>query len=246
MAPKLPPQDFSEAGRTAVIKGVLHGLMRGSLVGGQRLTELGAAQMFNVSRTPVREALLELSMMGILLLRRNCGALLLPFGPQQIEDLYSVRALLEVEATRLAATRIPTETVERLHADFTLLMHQSRSDDSWSRDRELHSTIALASGNLRLADEISRYSSIVQVIREAVGSDSHALQGISISEHLRILDHLRNRDAKAAAASMRDHLTQARESACKALLKMRTHMEAPNNGSRPLRLLKNPGTASNR
>ena len=245
MAPKSPLHDFSEAGKTAVIKGVIHGLMRGSLVGGQRLTELGAAKMFKVSRTPVREALLELSMMGILHLRRNCGALLLPFGPQQIEDLYSVRALLEVEATRLAATRIPMETVERLHADFILLMTQSRNDDSWSKDRELHSTIALASGNLRLADEISRYSSIVQVIREAVGSDSHALQPISISEHLRILDCLKDRNAKAAAAAMSNHLTQARESAREALLRMRIQVAAPQTGSHSLRLLKNPKTAAN-
>jgi DNA-binding FadR family transcriptional regulator len=156
-----------------------------------------------------------------------------------------VRALLEVEATRLAATRIPMETVERLHADFTLLMNQSRNDDSWSKDRELHSTIALASGNLRLADEISRYSSIVQVIREAVGSDSNALHPISISEHLKILDCMMHRDAKAAAAAMKDHLTQARESAREALLRMRPHVAA-HKDSLPLRLLKNPKTAANR
>jgi DNA-binding GntR family transcriptional regulator len=237
--------DFSEAGKTAVIKGVIHGLMRGSLVGGQRLTELGAAKMFSVSRTPVREALLELSMMGILHLRRNCGALLLPFGPHQVEDLYSVRSLLEVEATRLAAIRIPMETVERLIGDFTVLMNQSRDDDSWSKDRELHSTLALASGNVRLADEIGRYSSIVQVIREAAGTESPALHPISISEHLRILNCLKDRNADAAAAAMRDHLTQARESARDSLLRMRSKVAFPQKTSQSLRLLDGPRSNAN-
>ena len=245
MSEKPSNTEFSEAGKTSVIKGVIHGLMKGRFVGGERLTEIGAADIFNVSRTPVREALLELSIMGILHLRRNCGALLLPFGTQQIEDLYSVRALLEVEATRLAATRIPMETVERLHTDFTTLMNQSRQDDSWSKDRELHSTIALASGNLRLADEISRYGAIVQVIREAAGVDSHALHPISITEHLRILECLRDRNSKAAAKAMDEHLAQARASACEALLRMRIHGIAPHEESGSLRVLKGPRPAAN-
>lgn len=236
--------ECSEAGKTSVIKGVIHGLMRGRFVGGERLTEIGAAEMFNVSRTPVREALLELSIMGIIHLRRNCGALLLPFGTQQIEDLYSVRALLEVEATRLAATRIPMETVERLHSEFTTLMNGSRKDDSWSRDRELHSTIALASGNLRLADEISRYGSIVQVIREAAGADSQTIHPISIAEHLRILECLRDRNSKTAAKAMEDHLAQARTSAREALLRMREQKSGHTEEPHMLHVLNRPKTSA--
>jgi DNA-binding GntR family transcriptional regulator len=123
-------------------------------------------------------------------------------------------------------------------------MNESRKDDSWSRDRELHSTIALASGNLRLADEISRYGSIVQVIREAAGADSNILHPISIAEHLRILECLRDRNSKTAAKAMEDHLSQARASAREALLRMREQKVGHSEDPGGLRVLSRPKTAA--
>ena len=211
------PPNSTPAGKTTVIRGVIHGLLSGRLQGGQRLTEVAAAEMFRVSRTPVREAMLELAAMGITQLKRNCGAVLLPFGPDELHDVYAVRSLLEVEATRLAASRIPLETVERLLVDFAELASQRRPDLGWAKDRELHSTLALASGNPRLAGDISRYNTLVQTIREAVNTTGTNLQAQSIQEHLRILHACRERDPLKAAESMRQHLAQALDSALKTL-----------------------------
>jgi DNA-binding GntR family transcriptional regulator len=212
-----PAQTHAPAGKTAVIRGVIHGLLSGQFLGGQRLTEQTAAELFNVSRTPVREAMLELNAMGITQLKRNCGAVLRPFGPNELRDVYAVRALLEVEAARLAASRIPQETVERLLGDFQILSNQQRPDIGWQKDRELHSALALASGNPRLAGEISRYNSLVQTIREAVDASQSNLQERSIQEHLAILHACRDRDPARAASAMQKHLAQALESALQTL-----------------------------
>jgi DNA-binding GntR family transcriptional regulator len=83
------------SGKAHVVSGVIHGLLQGRWRGGERLTEEAVAQMFSVSRTPVREGLLELASMGMVQLRRNCGAVLQPFGPQQLSEIYTVRTLLE-------------------------------------------------------------------------------------------------------------------------------------------------------
>ena len=91
-----PTPSPSPAGKTAVIRGVIHGLLAGRLAGGERLTEQAAAEMFRVSRTPVREAMLELAAMGVAQLKRNCGAVILPFGIAELRDIYAVRSLLEV------------------------------------------------------------------------------------------------------------------------------------------------------
>ena len=96
----LSPQ---RAGKAHVVSGVIHGLLQGRWRGGERLTEEAVAQIFAVSRTPVREGLLELAAMGMVQLRRNCGAVLQPFGPKQLSEIYAVRTLLEVEAARLAS-----------------------------------------------------------------------------------------------------------------------------------------------
>jgi DNA-binding GntR family transcriptional regulator len=192
---------------------VIHGLLLGRWQGGERLTEATVAQLFEVSRTPVREALLELSAMGMVLLRRNCGAVLQPFGPEQLSEIYAVRRLLEVEAARLAAGRIPVDMLEPMRIAFENLQKETRPDEDWKLDQQLHTTIAKHSGNARLAEEINRYNVLVQTMREAVGRVLSGIHFTSIVEHLEIIKRLEAGDASGAGAAMHRHLQQAEQSA---------------------------------
>lgn len=213
------------AGKASVVRGVIHGLLKGRWHGGDRLTELEAAGLFKVSRTPVREALLELSSMGVVELRRNCGAVFHPFGERELRDLYAVRSLLEVEATRLAAENMDPSVIAHLQAGFERLKHESLPDKGWRLDRELHTSIARGSGNPRLAGEIARYSGLVQTMREAVGGVLANIHSTSLSDHLRILDALKARNPVASAESMKAHLDQAAESAVTALNRVSRHVK---------------------
>lgn len=212
----------SPPGKAQVVRGVIRGLLRGRWNGGDRLTEVKAADLFQVSRTPVREALLELAAMGIVELRRNCGAVFLPFGPQELKDIYAVRSLLEVEAARRSVTRTEASLVVRLQHSFEALRKEGRADRHWRLDRELHSAIARSCGNPRLAGEIARYGDLVQTVREAVGGILSGIQSTSLAEHLQILRCFIAHDAEAAGEAMRLHLAQAAESATTALLKLRS------------------------
>lgn len=213
-APKRPA---SAAGKALVVRGVIRGLLHGRWTGGDRLTEIEAAELFKVSRTPVREALLELAALGIVELRRNCGAIFLPFGEEELRDLYAVRTLLEVEATRLAVTRIAPSTLAALRESFEMLRHEQRHDRDWHLDQQLHAAIAGACGNPRLAGEIARYADLVQTIREAVGRVLADIHSNSLTEHLRILRSLQSGNPDAAGKAMQRHLDQAAESAVAAL-----------------------------
>jgi DNA-binding GntR family transcriptional regulator len=220
-----PSSNGSTSGKACVVRGVIHGLLRGRWRGGDRLTEVDAAELFKVSRTPVREALLELASMGIVELRRNCGAILLPFGEKELRNLYAVRTLLESEAARLAATRMDDSVIDQLKSSFTALRREQRPDSDWTLDRELHTAIAQAADNPRLAGEIARYSDLVQTMREAVGTVLADIHSASLTEHLRILRCLKHRDPDAAAEAMRQHLAQAASSAVAALkLVTKTHV----------------------
>jgi len=212
--PSLSPQ---RAGKARVISGVIHGLLQGRWRGGERLTETAVAQIFSVSRTPVREGLLELAAMGMVQLRRNCGAILQPFGPSQLSEIYAVRTLLEVEAARLAAGRISTSVVASLRRDFKRLQKEKRPDDGWTLDQCLHTTIARESGNMRLAEEINRYTLLIQTMREAAGRILSEIQSTSIKEHLEILACLGQGDASGASVAMKKHLQQAEQSALAAV-----------------------------
>ncbi len=79
-------------------------LMRGIFLGhyrtGQRLVVQNLAEAYQASPTPVREAPVELLL--------NRGAVVQPFGPQEIREISQIRRLLEVEAARCTCGRMPS------------------------------------------------------------------------------------------------------------------------------------------
>ena len=219
--PSPSPVKPSSAGKVAVAQGLILECLCGTLKGGERLTEAGVSERFSVSRTPVREALLELTGLGLVELRRNCGAVVQSFGPDEIRDLYAVRTLLEVEATRLSASQMDPDTVEDLQAAFTRLKKNKLPDHQWHLDQQLHSAIAEASGNPRLASEIARQATLIQTVREAVSDAMRGIHSTTLNDHLRILDRLKVHDADGAAEAMKRHLQQAADSAVKAVVQLR-------------------------
>jgi DNA-binding GntR family transcriptional regulator len=216
------PSSPRSGGKRLVVRGLLAGLLRGEWEGGARLTEAEAVARFGVSRTPVREALLELQGLGFVELRRNCGAIFLPFGPDELREVYAVRCLLEVEATRLAAGRITPEALDALLAVFTRIRESGGVDPEWKHDRTLHRVIAEASGNRRLFAEIARYGDVVQAVREIVGGQDYGIHETTADEHLDILAALARFDAEQAAKAMQRHLSQASDSAAEAVWRMRS------------------------
>jgi DNA-binding GntR family transcriptional regulator len=168
--------------------------MEGSWKGNDRITEVSAVESFGVSRTPVREALLELQGLGLIELRRNCGAVVLPFGTRELGEIYAVRSLLETEATRLAAKAFAADVIGYLIEQFHEIQSTGGIDPDWELDRDLHSRIADCCGNRRLTAEIERYGELIQTIREIVGEQTKGIHLTSAEEHLAILEGLRKRN----------------------------------------------------
>ena len=199
------------------MRGLLTELLKGEWQAADRLTEAHACKRYNVSRTPVREAFFELQGLGLLEIRRNCGVVVLPFGPKQLRDIYAVRKLLEVEATRLATPLANGEQVEAMIAAFEDLKAAGEHDPGWENDIQLHRFIAESSGNARLASEIARYGFLVQTIREIVGGYIQEIHKTSADQHLAILYGLQSKSPAKAAEAMVAHLEQASDSATKAM-----------------------------
>lgn len=222
------PASFSDAfgtrhqsGKGLVVRGLIEQLLRGSKAGGDRITEAEAVELFGVSRTPVREALLELQGFGLIQLKRNCGAVFTPFGVAELKEIYHVRRLLEVEATRLAAGQIDRDKLLELRKAFEEIRTSNGVDPGWHHDRDLHLSIAEASGNRRLGIEIARFGDIVQAVREIVGNCIQGIHSTSTDEHLAIIDALLGKDSEAAAAAMSLHLAQAANSAADSVVELR-------------------------
>lgn len=203
--------------RGQLVSKVLSAIFSGEVHGGDRLVEEELALKLGVSRTPVREALGELAAIGVIGLRPNHGAIVREFGPAQLREIYHVRRILEVEATRLAAERIdPTAIQEIKDQTVSLLAHEARgkqwAENALALDQHFHELISHSSGSERLAEEIGKYRNLVVAVGDAVGNKLHA-HDQNLKEHAAIIDHLLIHQADQAALAMGRHIDRGAETA---------------------------------
>lgn len=208
---------FGVNNRSAVtLSRLLASIFRGDFEVGERLTEIGLAEKLGTSRTPVREALLELKGLGLVEIRRNCGAVFGGFSAERLSEIYEVRRLLEVEATRRATSRIDAASLQTLLEE-TRRLKDARADDvDWELDQRLHAVIAESCGNRTLMHEIGRFALLVQAVRLTVGERVH-VQRETTRQHLCLLELMEAGEAEAAARAMEDHLVHAERRAVEAI-----------------------------
>lgn len=207
--------------RIWVAKKILQLIFTGEFKGGDRLIEEEVAEKIGVSRTPVREALGELAGIGVIRLKPNHGAIVRDFGAKQIREIYHIRNILEAEATRLAEPRIDHNALQEIREKTQQFLNASSRSPDWSAeamtlDQQFHELLASSSGNERLAEEINRYRTLVQSIREAVGNIQNA-QDFALIEHTLIIDLLLDHQGQRAAEVMSQHIERGAEVAAAAL-----------------------------
>ena len=213
--------DRRSARRDRVVKSILHDIFSGAVVGGDRLVEEELAVRLGVSRTPIREALRELTAVGVIWLKPNHGAMVRPFGATQLLEIYHMRRLLESEATRLACKSIDKAQLREIRDGMQAVLNEGQRGTNWSEralmlDQRLHHLIAHSSRNERLAEEIHRYWTLARSIAEAVRNTS-STQEFAIPEHCAIIDRLLEGNADAAAKAMSHHLEERAQTALAAL-----------------------------
>ncbi len=215
------PNNHRLARRDRVVRSILHSIFSGGMAGGDRLVEEELAVQLGVSRTPIREALRELTALGVIWLKPNHGAMVRPFGTAQLIEIYRMRRLLESEAARLACKSIDRPTLKQLRGDMQALLREPGRSVQWSEralvlDQRLHELIARSSGCERLAEEIQRYWTLARTIGEAVRNASFT-QDRAVQEHTDIIERLLENNAEAAGAAMALHIDLRAEVALEAL-----------------------------
>jgi DNA-binding GntR family transcriptional regulator len=202
--------------RQQVTSRLMTGIFQGRFRSGQRLVVQDLARAYHASPTPVREALVELASLGLVDLLPNRGAVVQPFGPQEIREISQIRRLLEVEATRCACGRIPAAEFGALEDELRQLGSLPH-DEAWDRrareaDTRLHGLIAESCGSRRLAAEIGRYLTLFRSLRD-VSHQRDAWTNFSrsndVPEHQAILEALGASDAEGAARAMDRHVRSA-------------------------------------
>lgn len=188
-------------------------LFAGNFVPGQRLVEADLAEQFSVSRGTIRSALAELDVEGLIERIPNRGARVRSVSVDEAVEITEVRAALEALCAYKAAASPSEREIANLH-EIGLQMADSVKEGnlaSYSRfNRQLHSVIIEMSGQKTAAKTISRLRG--QVVRFQFQLAQQAGRPAdSLRQHLAIIEAVTRRDSKAAAESMRSHLTSVIE-----------------------------------
>ena len=178
----------------------------GQLVPGTRLDETELSQRFQVSRTPVREALIQLASVGIVEYRPRRGAIIPHLTPQRMTGMFEVMAELEAMCGRLAARRMAvSEHHLLLAAHRACEVVRDSPDDYYYRNEEFHLLIYGGSHNSFLAEQASAlrrrlrpYRRLQLRVRGRIGN--------SFAEHQGIVDAIIAGKPELTAELLREHV----------------------------------------
>lgn len=199
--------------REKIYDKIRNDIIFGRLSPGERLIEKKLAEELQASRGPIREALLQLVSEGFLSFTRNKGIRVSKLTLEQIDEIYSLRSVLEGYAVRLTAEKINKKNVIYLKSLHRSLITATKNDSltDWTNcNIAFHKFFIENSGNNHLINMLDalrsrtyRYSIITITIP---GAKETFIKG-----HQHIIRACESRDAETAQKHMQHHMEQVKQ-----------------------------------
>lgn len=181
----------------------------GRLRPGTRLDEESLAQRFNISRTPIREAILQLVHAGLVEKQPRQGAVVAPLKLHRMVQMFEVMSEIEGLCARFAARRMSEEekqALKRLHDTSKAHMEARELDAYYAVNRSFHEAVQAGSHNEPL-QEIARglFARLAPYRRYQLNHPYRVKD--SFKEHDDVVEAILAGDPEAAYAAMRRHVT---------------------------------------
>ncbi len=197
---------FSLRGR--VFHKIREDILRGHYKQNEAIKEIQISKELGVSRTPVREALRQLELEGLVTIIPNKGAVVTGINAKDINDIYAIRSMIEGLSAKWAAKTITQEQLDELEeivylSEFHLA--KGHIEQLYELDTKFHEMLYEASESKILRHVLSDFHHYVQRVRKSsLSSEERAKH--SIEEHKAILEALKNRDGDLASALTNLHI----------------------------------------
>lgn len=188
---------------------LLDAIENGVLRPGTRLREAELAERFEISRTPVREALKRLEAHGLVVHEPHHGAVVATLNYGQMTELYFMREVLEGTAARLAAIHATTTEIDVLREMVERDGALARKPASLARtNRQFHQQIRNSARNQFLTVMLENMQlSLVLLAGTTLGLAGRGAQ--SVAEHEAIVSCIEDRDPEGAENAARRHIRNA-------------------------------------
>jgi DNA-binding GntR family transcriptional regulator len=184
-------------------------ILAGRLPGGTRLNQDEMAKRLNMSRMPVRQAVLRLESEGLVVNRPNRGAVVTTLGPAAMLELFEMRSVLEGLAFSLAVPNIDSQGRKELQRRADALERVRQDASRWLRlHDEFHTTLCEYARRPALSAQIRKlHHSVTPYLRLYLSTDkAWEMPGF---EHRELIDAIDKGDAAAAERRMREHVMSA-------------------------------------
>jgi len=201
---------------TSLLAKLQRDILSEKLKPGQKLTEQDLCREYEVSRTPIREALRQLEADGLVENILNRGSFVIGMSEQDYEDMFEMRKAYEIQAVEWAIERITDEEMDRLEETFEFMEFYTMRNDI---DKMLvinsgfHQVIYEASHNRMLQKLLSSYQNFLKYKASDADRNKNYLATV-LEEHREIFRAIKEKDVKAGKLAMEIHINRAKERRC--------------------------------
>ena len=219
-SPHVPSQKRLANTAANVFERLVEAILDGQFESGSPLREAALARLWNVSRTPMREAVRRAAEGGLLILRPNQAPVVRTLSIADVRALYDLREVLEVHALDLAWPALTGQPVQRILS----LAHRAAPETSRWQHRCLQFDLALHRwwtnhcGNTWLKADLERHYQFLRIFQRWVGRDPTALTK-GYEEHVAIVRSITAEDQARTRRLLSHHIRHSARLVEAAMLK---------------------------
>lgn len=183
-------------------------ILAGKYMPDDELKEKALADDLGVSRTPVREALRQLELEGLVTIIPNKGAIVVGISGKDIQDIYEIRSRLEGLCAKWAANSITADELDELEENIYLSefhVKKEHFEQVVELDSRFHEILYKSSNSKMLDNLLSDFHHYVERVRRITLSNPERAKN-AIEEHKKIVEALRNRDSDKAETLANQHI----------------------------------------
>jgi len=186
-------------------------ILNGDLRAGEVYNEMKLAKQLGISRTPVREALLELSVQGLVTFLPRRGIMINCFTKRDLEEVFEFRKAIELAVMDKIIKHLDDLNLNKIEKAINSQQKAAEKGDRMAflhADRFFHTTFAKLAGNRRMVIALENLRDITHLMGFEALARSGRIYEV-LDEHRRILELLRKGQGEQAKKAMALHLAHS-------------------------------------
>ena len=191
-------------------------ILTGQMRPGEKIIEQRLCERYGASRTPVREALHQLELDGLVEYILNRGYFVIGMSEQNFEDMFDLRKAYEMQAVKWAIERITEEEMENLEETFEFMEFYTMRNDIEKMqviNAGFHQIIYEACKNRMLQKLLTAFQTYLKYKSPEVDYQENYLSTV-LEEHRAIFKAFMDKDPREGGRAMEIHVNRAKERRC--------------------------------